>query len=68
MTTKVKYFFVRNPQEVGEWLDRNCPNPPLPDPQRWTITDNRTIEFNDENDAMMFGITFGDGNPPQRGR
>lgn len=62
----LKYYFVSSSQEVGEWLDDHMPNPPLPDTQRWTITANRSIEFDNENDAMLFSLAWGDGNPPQR--
>lgn len=45
-------------QEIGEWLDSNMPNPPLPEPQRWSIgmsEDGRTgIQFADERDATLF--------------
>ena len=62
----IKYYFVASSQKVGEWLDRNMPNPPLPDPQRWTIVADRSIEFDNENDALLFSIAWGDGNPPTR--
>jgi hypothetical protein len=64
--TILKYYFVASSQEVGEWLDIHMPNPPLPDTQRWTITENRSIQFEDENDAMLFRLAWGDGNPPQK--
>jgi len=29
-------------EDIGEWLDSNMPNPPLPDKQRWSIGYDRT--------------------------
>lgn len=44
--------------EAGEWLDEKMPNPPLPEPQRWSIgysTDGRCgIRFDSEEDATWF--------------
>lgn len=45
--------------EIGEWLDIKMPNPPLPEPQRWTLGHDNTgscvgVRFADEKDAMMF--------------
>lgn len=60
--------------EIGEWLDAMMPNPPLPEPQRWTlrstliemepgsetgILKNQTnIEFIDDNDVFMFKLVW----------
>lgn len=48
--------------EAGEWLDQVMPNPPLPEPQRWTIgisSDGRSgIRFEDEKDAVWFGLRW----------
>jgi hypothetical protein len=45
--------------EIGEWLDIKMPNPPLPDPQRWTVGCDDTgqrvgIRFANEKDATLF--------------
>jgi hypothetical protein len=44
--------------EIGIWLDNNMPNPPLPDPQRWSIgysQDGRIgVRFADKRDATLF--------------
>lgn len=49
-------------QEIGFWLDERMPNPPLPDPQRWTIgysKDGRVgIRFADEKDATHFMLRW----------
>lgn len=48
---------------IGEWLDSQMPNPPLPDAQRWTIghsTDGRSgIRFANDWDATMFALRWG---------
>lgn len=60
--------------EIGEWLDQMMPNPPLPDPQRWTlkstivtiepgevvetIKHQINIEFIDDNDVFMFKLVW----------
>jgi hypothetical protein len=64
--TTLKYYFTATSQEVGEWLDTHMPNPPLPEIQRWNIIGHGSIQFEDENDAMLFRLAWGDGNPPQR--
>jgi hypothetical protein len=44
--------------EIGLWLDQNMPNPPLPEPQRWSIgysIDGRAgIQFANNEDATFF--------------
>jgi len=49
-------------REIGIWLDENMPNPPLPDPQRWTIghsTDGRVgVRFANDDDAMLFALRW----------
>jgi hypothetical protein len=44
--------------EVGHWLDQNMPNPPLPEPQRWSLgvsDDGRSgIQFANDHDATLF--------------
>ncbi len=49
-------------QEIGIWLDENMPNPPLPEPQRWTIghsEDERPgIRFENEQDATLFMLRW----------
>ena len=46
---------------AGEWLTEKMPNPPLPEPQRYNIyndTDGSvTVEFADEQDAIMFSLS-----------
>jgi hypothetical protein len=54
----------KNLTEMGEWLDIKMPNPPLPEPQRWTLgydnTGNRVgIKFADERDAVLFLLRWG---------
>jgi hypothetical protein len=45
-------------REWIEWLDELMPNPPLPEPQRWTIIDNWEIEFQNEHDAIVFKLRW----------
>lgn len=54
----------KNIAEMGEWLDLHMPNPPLPEPQRWSIgvdiTNSRFgVRFADDNDAFMFKLVWG---------
>lgn len=49
-------------QEVGTWLDQNMSNPPLPEPQRWTLgysQDGRVgIRFFNDHDATLFALRW----------
>lgn len=71
MTTKINSDVVRHCRgrqlgEMGEWLEQRMPNPPLPDPQRWSIitvddemgVGQQCIEFADETDAILFSLAF----------
>ena len=44
--------------DIGFWLDQNMPNPPEPEPQRWTLgysVDGRVgIRFAENTDATLF--------------
>ena len=44
--------------DMGSWLDKTMPHPPLPEPQLWSITYNKEgiigISFADDNDATLF--------------
>lgn len=57
-----KLLKLESAVEIGFWLDANMPNPPLPEPQRWTIgtsADGRTgIQFADEQDATLFMLRW----------
>lgn len=48
--------------EVSQWLDKEMPNPPLPETQRWTIgysKDGRTgIRFSNDADATLFSLKW----------
>lgn len=60
--------------EIGEWLDHMMPNPPLPDPQRWTLRSTlieiepdtllgvlksqTNIEFINDDDVFMFKLVW----------
>lgn len=49
--------------EIGEWLDRIMPNPPLPDPQRWTVGYNAEntrvgVRFFNPKDALTFKLRW----------
>jgi hypothetical protein len=62
MDIEFKKLLSSDAAEIGLWLDANMPNPPLPDPQRWTIgmsEDGRTgIQFANEQDAMLFMLKW----------
>ena len=52
---------------IGEWLEKNMPNPPLPDEQRWsigyandgTLRPRMGIRFLNDEDATLFGLVWG---------
>lgn len=50
--------------EVGLWLEQNMPNPPLPEPQRWTLGQDKNngfrygIKFESDYDATMFALRW----------
>jgi hypothetical protein len=53
--------------EMGLWLDKHMPNPPLPEPQRWRFgqdqdsnTDNYRfgIRFANDYDATLFALRW----------
>jgi hypothetical protein len=44
--------------DAGLWLDANMPNPPLPDPQRWSTGGWNSIEFADDQDATWFTLMW----------
>jgi hypothetical protein len=70
MTTIKFYLKPSQTEDVGKWLDQHLLNPPLPDSQRWTMIPKGgfhvDIEFENENDAMLFSLAWSDGNPPTR--
>lgn len=44
-------------ERIGEWLDTHIQNPPLPEPQRWTLIHLEKswgIQFSSEEDATVF--------------
>jgi hypothetical protein len=48
---------------IGEWLDQHMPNPPLPEPQRWTLGYDKDqirlgIKFSSERDAFHFTLRW----------
>lgn len=51
--------------EIGFWLEREMPNPPLPDEQRWTIgymndgSGRVGIRFSNDEDSTMFALRWG---------
>lgn len=51
--------------EIGEWLETNMPNPPLPEKQAWTIgysIDGRVgIHIDDDQYATLFLLAFSNG-------
>jgi hypothetical protein len=49
--------------EIGNWLEEHMPNPPLPDPQRWTLSNASTghrwgISFTNDKDATLFSLRW----------
>lgn len=56
--------FLGSLSAAGAWLDQNLPNPPLPQPQSWTIKYNSDedyfyVHFADENYALLFALRGG---------
>lgn len=55
--------------DIGDWLDKNIPNPPLGEEQLWTIgysedsdagvKERVGIRFQNETDAVMFRLRWG---------
>lgn len=50
--------------EIGHWLDEVMPNPPLPEPQRWTVGYSNNgirvgIRFLNDADATLFKLRWG---------
>ena len=49
--------------EMGLWLDKHMPNPPMDEPWRWRLitTDTliRRIKFADPQDATLFSLRWG---------
>ena len=76
MTTDIKTVTLYNLADLyalGRWLDEMMPNPPLPEPQRWSFKNSatliesefgirtivlNTIEFIDDNDVFMFKLVW----------
>lgn len=76
MSDDIKAVTLHNLKDLsalGEWLDEMMPNPPLPEPQRWTFKNTMTliesefgiqtirhdtIEFIDDNDVFMFKLVW----------
>ena len=69
----VTLYNLKDLTALGEWLDEMMPNPPLPEPQRWTFKtaitliesefgietiSHDTIEFIDNNDVFMFKLVW----------
>ena len=49
--------------EIGNWLENNMPNPPLPEQQRWTLgyeagTGRSGIRFFNDEDATLFALRW----------
>jgi hypothetical protein len=55
-------YNVKKLSEMGDWLDKNMPNLPLPNPQRWTLISNpldgHIIDFPSEQDATWFALIW----------
>jgi hypothetical protein len=58
MTTRIKFPRGKTLNDAGEWLDANMPNPPLPDPRRWSAVGDDEVEFADEQDATWFSLMW----------
>jgi len=56
--------------DIGHWLDQNIPNPPLPDPQRWSLgvmndgSARSGIRFFNDEDATLFALRWTHANRP----
>ena len=52
--------------EMGLWLDKHMPNPPLPETQRWTLGQDQDpsnnyrygIRFENDYDATLFALRW----------
>jgi hypothetical protein len=65
-STRVAYV-----TQVGEWLEENIPNPPLPEEQIWTIgidpiRNKFGVRFTNDYYATMFSLKFGEYNDPDK--
>jgi hypothetical protein len=59
-TTKILLPRGKKLIDAGIWLDTNLPNPPLPEPQRWSIVNTMEdqVEFAEEYDAIFFTLMW----------
>lgn len=47
--------------DMGRWLDKEMPNPPLPENQRWAVASSDAgifIAFEDDKDATIFTLKW----------
>lgn len=49
--------------EIGHWLETNMPNPPIDEPQRWTLgydvnMSRMGIRFFNKQDAFLFSLVW----------
>lgn len=61
-----RFYNARETVEIGKWLDANMPNPPLPEPQRWSLGCHERsyrigIRFFNDADATFFALRWGSG-------
>jgi hypothetical protein len=57
-TTKIVLPRGKKLTDAGFWLDENMPNPPLPEPQRWSTCGWDEVEFAEEEDAIFFTLMW----------
>lgn len=53
---------IRKASDASDWLEKNMPNPPLPEDQRWDLftqgEDDMYIRFYDEKDSVLFALKW----------
>ena len=60
-----KLHKIESMRQIGEWLEKEMTNPPLPEEQRWTIgymqdgTYRVGIQFHNEIDSTIFLLRWG---------
>lgn len=60
-----KLHKMESMSQIGDWLEKEMPNPPLPDPQKWSLGYAQDgsyrvgVQFLNEEDATLFLLRWG---------